>query len=397
MRDRRRPRAPAGPRFLHNGRLVQIVDTMPASRRRLGAKIALAAALAIVLALIALRGTRMHHPDSAAPAHPVWSLAVLGDSDSDAYHDRVLIPEDGSKRGGALRASTWQWTEVLAQLRGERLDLGAWGQWGMPMRLAQVRRWVGLSARAPRKEDHRYNLAISGAECPDLMQGVRAMAPALVDLMDEDPQRWRNGIVAIRIGINTLGTTEQLDRYAREGASPAVRADMLACADQVRAAVALIRARHPQVRLALVGLFDNADWQPNFERWTAAEERRNIGAALDVYDDALRALAARTPQAAFFDDRAWFRRHWGERDAQGRPAYARLAFGGKAQVAQTRGDAPTNAVLGDGHAGSAWNGLWASDFVDFLNASFDARIAPITPAEIAGLIDPDGRWGLRPD
>ena len=266
----------------------------------------------------------MHHPDSAAPAHPVWSLAVLGDSDSDAYHDRVLIPEDGSKRGGALRASTWQWTEVLAQLRGERLDLGAWGQWGMPMRLAQVRRWVGLSARAPRKEDHRYNLAISGAECPDLMQGVRAMAPALVDLMDEDPQRWRNGIVAIRIGINTLGTTEQLDRYAREGASPAVRADMLACADQVRAAVALIRARHPQVRLALVGLFDNVDWQPNFERWTAAEERRNIGAALDVYDDALRALAARTPQAAFFDDRAWFRRHWGERDAQGRPAYARL-------------------------------------------------------------------------
>jgi hypothetical protein len=60
----------------------------------------------------------------------------------------------------------------------------------------------------------------------------------------------------------------------------------------------------------------------------------------------------------------------------------------------TEGDRPTHAVLADGHAGTAWNGLWARNLVDVLNRAFGLGIPQIRVEEIARLADPDGALGL---
>ena len=69
---------------------------------------------------------------------------------------------------------------------------------------------MGLQARAPEKEDFRYNFAVSGARCESLMGGERQV-PQLVDLMDEEPEAWRGGVVVIPV------------RQAGQGSEPAGR------------------------------------------------------------------------------------------------------------------------------------------------------------------------------
>ena len=51
-------------------------------------------------------------------------LAVMGDSDSHSYQDRIWLPPGDDEPGGPYRAQTFQWTEVLAQLRGTQLGGG---------------------------------------------------------------------------------------------------------------------------------------------------------------------------------------------------------------------------------------------------------------------------------
>ena len=82
-------------------------------------------------------------------------LAALGDSDTHSYQDRVSFPAGSFKRGGAFRATTFQWIEVLARLRGSELDPGPWGVWGTRGRIATLQEWFGWEGRAPRKEDYR--------------------------------------------------------------------------------------------------------------------------------------------------------------------------------------------------------------------------------------------------
>src|SRR5688572_17443685 len=110
-------------------------------------------------------GIRQFVPSAHVPG--AVALAVLGDSDSHSYHDRVLITEQ-FRRGGELRATTWQWTEALGQLRGRFIDQGPWNTWGTYNKVADVMTALRLPGRAPRKEDFRYNFAISGAECHEL-------------------------------------------------------------------------------------------------------------------------------------------------------------------------------------------------------------------------------------
>ena len=57
-------------------------------------------------------------------------------------------------------------------------------------------------------------------------------------------------------------------------------------------------------------------------------------------------------------------------------------------------DEPWNAVIGDGHAGTVWNGLWAAAMVDEFNRIKGLDIPPIQPVEIARAADPDRRFGL---
>ncbi|MEL1266204.1 SGNH/GDSL hydrolase family protein [Pseudoxanthomonas putridarboris] len=329
----------------------------------------------------------LSHVHAAVPL----ALAVVGDSDSHAYHDRVYFRAGKAQRGGRHHATTLQWTEVLHRLRSSQIDQGEWGRHGSRGYIARAEDWLGIATRTPPKEDFRYNFAVSGASCDDLMEGQRQV-PHLLQLMDESPARWRNGVVLIRIGVNSFGQREKLDRLAADPRDPAVLAQVDACIAGVRAGVAAIHARHPQARIVLVGIFDNAHIAHNFDLWRSPRQLANLQPALDRYDDALRAMAAKDARIAFFDDRQWFANRWGTRDREGKPAYRPVSIAGKFRVTNTAGDAPVNAILADGHAGTAWNALWAQSLVVLLNARFGLELTPIGETEILPLV----RAGLHP-
>ncbi|QPC32949.1 SGNH/GDSL hydrolase family protein [Caldimonas thermodepolymerans] len=316
-------------------------------------------------------------------------LAVLGDSDSHAYHDTLHFPPGSPARGGPYRAITFQWTEVLARLRPEAIDLGPWGRWGMRRSWARVLGRLGRTVRAPRKEDHRHNFAVSGARCEDLLDGWR-QTYALKQLMDEDPDRWARGVVVVRIGINSFGSEADLDRLAHDPRDPQVQAEVARCLDAIAASVDLIRASHPRTRFVLVGIFDNSRWARADVRWQDPVALHRIASGLDRFDDGLRRLARERRDVAFFDDRAWFAARWGGRDPEGRPAYRDVMLGGVLRVSNTAGDAPHNAVLADRHAGTVWNGWWAAALVELMNQQFGLGIAPMTDCEIASLLVQDG-------
>ncbi len=330
----------------------------------------------------------MNHLESgsiamATNAHTI-PLAVLGDSDSHSYQDTISFPVSTPARGGAFRPIALQWTEVLARLRGEHLDLGRWGAWGQPDLVPRAVALFGIKVRKPRKRDYRFNFAVSGATCGDLLSGWREV-DSLLDVVHEDMDRWRQGIVVIRIGVNSFATASSLDKLARDPSAPDAIAMIDACVSAIRATVARIHALQPRLRIVLVGIFDESHWTKYLDRWQTASEIANIDAGLDRFDDALRSIASHDPRIAFFDDRAWFQKLWGGRDARGVPAYRALSIAGM-RVTNTSGDDPGNAVLSDGHAGLVWNTLWAKALVELLNARFDVTLQPLTDAEIAAFI-----------
>ncbi|WP_454831264.1 hypothetical protein [Pseudoxanthomonas wuyuanensis] len=309
----------------------------------------------------------------------------MGDSDSHSYQDRLSFPAGSALRGGAYRDTTLQWTEVLARLRGRELDPGKWGVYGSNGLLARAYELAGGQARAPRKQDYRYNFAVSGAGCESLMGGSIRQVPRLVWLMDQAPQRWRKGVVVIRIGVNSFGTADSLERLARDPADAEVQGAISECIRTVKASVETIHRRHPETRIVLVGIFDNSHWAKYQGRWQSPQQLANIRQGLDVFDHALGRMAQPDRRLAFFDDRAWFADHWGGRDAAGRPAYRPIEFGGL-RVENSSGDGPDHATLGDGHAGLVWNALWAQSLVNLLDTRFGMRVTPIADEEIFALL-----------
>jgi hypothetical protein len=319
-------------------------------------------------------------PASTAFDGPV-SLAVLGDSDSHAYHDSIFFPAGSVKRGGDYRPTTWQWTELLQRLRGPQLDQGQWGYHGTRGMVARANRWLGRAGRSPPKQDFLYNFALSGADCSDLLEGYSQQARALLSLMDQEPARWRNGVVLIRIGVNSFGDARDLEQLAHDPGAAAVQSKIASCVQAIRDSVALLRGHHPGVRIVLVGIFNNAHWPKYLDRWHDPLQLANIDQGLDVFDRALAGMARADPGIAFFDDRAWFAARWGSRDERGLPAYRELVLG-DLRVRNAAGDGPEHAVLADGHAGSAWNAEWARALVDLLNARLQLAITPISRAEV---------------
>jgi hypothetical protein len=351
---------------------------------------ALALALAVAAALLTLTLWSDGMPPDP-PHRPLSSktipLAVLGDSNSHSYQDHAWFPSDTAERGGPWRSRTFQWTEVLARLRAQELDLGPWVLWGRPGVVAWAREQLGLrGGRAPKKEDYLYNFANSGAACRNLMGGRFHQAPRLVALMDEQPERWMHGVVVIRIGLNNWGGL--MDLQARDPAAPELRAATAYCAGEIGAAVALIHASHPSTRILLVGVGNEADDPANFDRWQPAAETTNIKTALDGFNAAIRRLAESDPRLAYFDDSAWFQARWGSRGADGKPDYRTVTIGSTLQVTNTIGDDPRNAVLADRHPGLAWNALWAQALVTRLRDAFGLPLTPIGDVELVRFLEP---------
>lgn len=351
--------------------------------------VALGAAVAAALMGWALvqdgrgRGAGGPVPDAMLP------LGVVGDSDSAAYQNHVHFPTSGPQTpGGDYHAVTLQWPEVLARMRSDEVSLGAWGVWGLPrgLSMGRVRDALGLAWRGPRAMTHRHNFAWASG-CESLNEGAWRQVPRLVDLMDEQPAAWRRGAVVMRIGINNFGKLEDLEALSRDADDPGVRARMDTCVDHLRRAVAAVHAHHPDTHVVLVGIFNNVHWAPYHDRWQDPVALRRIEAGLDHFDNALRAMARAGPRMSFFDDRAWFAREWGGRDPDtGRPAYRSVDLGAGLRVSNSAGDSPDHAVLGNQHAGLAWNALWTAALVEHLRTEASLPLAPSGPDEAARFV-----------
>lgn len=331
------------------------------------------------------------------PVRPQLRLAVLGDSDSHAFHDAVSLNYGTSEaRGGPQQASTWQWTEILGQLRPMDIDQGPFGEVGSNGAGAWLRRHLLGSLVRQRKEDFRYNFAVSGAVCTDLVDGSHGQVPSLLAEMDRDPRGWSAvpAVAIIRIGINSLGKKADLDTFARTGPDAGALARVQECGDAVAQAVASLKGKQPSLHIILVGILNNVDWPPLHLKFQSAREQANIAAVMDAYDNRLRNLADSVDGVTFFDDRAFFRSRFGGRDGDGKPAYQEVKLGGRRSVTVSQGDEPWHAVIGDGHAGTVWNGLWAGEMVKQFNQIPSVNITPITLAEVARMADPDGSFGL---
>jgi hypothetical protein len=356
--------------------------TVRRPRRALGTIAGLAA---FGLAVLALWGGDVP-ADNSPPT--MIAFAVLGDSSSHSYQDSLSFPPGSADRGGTFRARTFQWTEVLARLRGSELNPGPWVRWGRPGHVAWLRGAIGLYAgRTPRKEDYLYNFASSGASCGNLMGGALqrpGQAPQLVELMNHDPGRWRSGIVIIRIGNNDWSAT--LDDQARDPQAPKVRAAAAHCVEQIADAVRLIHARHPNTRILLVGVDNEMNEPGAFDKYRSAVAVANIQTAFDDFNARLRELAGTDARLGFFDLGGWFRDLWGMREPDGTPNYRAVVISGELRVTNTIGDEPSNAILADDHAGLVWNALWAQSLVMRLREVFDLPLTQITDEELVRFV-----------
>lgn len=313
-------------------------------------------------------------------------LAVLGDSDSHGYRDRVWHRPGPGVRGGPWRRATLQWTEVLDSLRGDEVDLGAVRRCGARRRVARWARAVGVTLRTPRKHDHEHNFAFAGARCVDLVAGAAAQVPALLRLVAKAPTAWRGGVVVLRAGIVDLGGRSVLEAMAADPDSRDVRALVDGCLACLRGAVADLHAAPAGLRIVLVGVLDNADHPPQLGRFRSPSQLRNISRSLDRFDDGLRALAAAHPRVAFFDDRAWFRSQWGGRDESGLPAYRAVSLGSHV-VTHRAADDPRASVLSDGHAGLAWNALWVKALTERLATDLGVPLRALGDEELGRFFD----------
>lgn len=363
---------------------------MPAHRVKRLVRIAGAGTLALAAAAVAFdvfgSGPQQKALNRAVPPAAI-PLAVLGDSNSHSYQDSLSFPPGSSARGGTFRPRTFNWTEVLARLRPGEVDSGPWMVDGNSGVVAAGREAVGLeAARAPRKEDYLYNFANSGARCSDLVTGRFRQAPRLVALMNKETERWKRGVVVIRIGLNDWAAL--LDLQARTPDAPQLADVTRGCVDQLRAAIALIQASHPATRILVVGIANEADGPVQRNNWVNAEQRRNIKSALAGFNGALQTLAARTPNAAFFDDAAWFMQQWGTRGSAPEPAFKTVTIGTDFVVTNSNGDEPHNALMADDHAGLVFNALWAQSLVARLREAFKLPLTPITDKEVADFVLP---------
>lgn len=351
----------------------------------------LAVGIATAAFVLSVTEPRPAMPSGAASASRTAAIpfAVLGDSNSHAYQDAIAFPSGSGARGGEFHATTLQWTEVLARLRGDEIDPGPWVEWGRSGIRAQVGTVLGLPlGRVPRKQDHLYNFAVSGAVCSHLTEGTQRQAQRLAALMADDAERWRRGVVVIRIGLNDwAGLMDAQSRTPDAADAPETRDAIARCTDHMAEAIRQVRAVQPEVRIVLVGVANEAADPETFGRWNSRTEIGRIDAALKRFNDGIRGLAEATPRAVFFDDDAWVRDTWGSRDAEGRPAYRTVAIGATLRVTNTTGDAPGHAVLADHHSGLVYNTLWTQSFVGRLREGFGLPLTPIGDEEVVRFVE----------
>jgi len=350
--------------------------------------------LLLLLVAVALIVIAAYHKYNARPVPSSFHgipLAVLGDSDSHIYRD----PVNRIKRGGLYHQVTYQWTELLDALRPGIFELGEKETWGSLSKVAELRRFFGLSAKTPPKNDYKYNYAFSGLKCASLLHEWPRQAYWLLGEISHD-RGWSRGVVVIRIGINDIGQINHLQEYAEKGITEEVRQRVESCTQHIADTVQAIRKANDSIRIVLVGIADNSDFPSDKKMRFSSKEKIAIRSVLDMIDTLLKDIVAHDDNAVFMDDHLWLRRYWPERKGGSAEESFELSLGGLVGVTKTWGDHPRNLVLADGHAGTVANGLWVRELIALLNNRFGFNIPPLLDEEIAALADPHGEYGIAP-
>jgi hypothetical protein len=253
-----------------------------------------------------------------------------------------------------------------------------------------------MEAKTPRKADFRWNYARSGARCASLVSAWPQQARWLASAIARDPAAWTDGIVVIRIGVNDLGQRRHLDEYAKTGLTDAHRRLIEECAREIASAIDVVRAASSSVRIVVVGVADDSSWPPATTARRTADVITRMRDVLDAFDRRLEQETTRRSGAVFMNDRTWYYEHWADFDAVGNPRQSGVSLGGATQITNTQGDAPTNLLLDDGHAGTVANAFWLRELITTINRSFGASVPTLTDEEIGALADPDGSLGIAP-
>jgi hypothetical protein len=351
--------------------------------------------LMLLLATVVVTGIAAHHRYNARPVSSSFHgipLAVLGDSDSHIYHD----PVNHIERGGAYHHVTYQWTEILDALRPGIFDLGEKNFWGSMNKVAGLKRFFGLSAKAPPKYDYKYNYAFSGMKSASLLHEWPRQTHWLLGEIAHD-RGWNQGVVVIRIGINDIGQINHLQEYVKKGITEEVRRRVESCAHHIADTVQAIRQANDSIRIVLVGIADNSSAPFDKNMRFSPEDKKVIRSVLDMFDTLLEEIATHDDKAVFMDDRFWLQRYWPEGKSGSAEESLELFLGGGVGVTKTWGDHPRNLILADGHAGTVANGLWTRELIELLNHAFGFNISPLLDEEIAALADPFGEYGIAPE
>jgi hypothetical protein len=179
------------------------------------------------------------------------------------------------------------------------------------------------------------------------------------------------------------------DLPAEKPEAPEVDAVIDFCSREIARSIAHIHARHPGVRVVVVGIVEDTADTDYTKELRSVSARANMQAAIARFNGSLQRVVESAGNAALFDDTAWSARHWG---AQTSPdeldPVATVEIGGKLKVTNTRGDDPHNALLGDDHGGLAVNALWAQSLVVLLREAFHLPLTPISDEEVASFVLP---------
>jgi len=314
------------------------------------------------------------------------SVAVIGDSDSHIYRDHVL----GVRRGGEYHDTTLQWTEIWARLRDDEVDQGELGVWGTRGKIARIRSFLGLEARYIRKMDFRFNYAISGARCASIDRAYPYQAPSLISLMKRKSSWFQSGLVFVRIGINDFGQQSHLLKWSKTGLKGSASDIVNRCLDDIKKVVEDVLNLPTDSLVVLVDV--SRDYNgPSFmaEELSSAEIDRMLS-VLNLFESGLREIAASSDRVAYVDGGA----HWGDRFLG--TLHQEIALGGTTPVRNSVGNEPFNRTLLDGHATTVNNGLWLQSAIQQINEQFGTGFTPILNAEIADLVDSDGKFGIAP-
>ena len=315
----------------------------------------LIAALAVIAAIVALNVTGAH--GQAAPG-----VAIIGDSLSDEYRA-------DDNRGGTYGATTFNWLEVLVQLRG--LDAGAWGNWG-----------------GQQRSGYRHNWSRSGATTDSM---VAAGVPASVASQVVAGQV---SYLLVMLGPNDFSpsfSTLHNEIYNGTLVEPALSTRLNAIHDRIINTIDTIRSAGT-VRVVLSTIIGegldhipvtSAEKTSYLAAYPDGMKRERVFGAQKYVNDRLK-LSAATRGVALFDVNAYFVALTIETQANG----GALVIGGQRIEANIKGNDPHHMLLGDQwfHPGTVFAGRLANAmFVEPFNACCALGLAPLTDSELLQL------------